>query len=233
MPSKLSRDERQEHHVVAAAERRLARLRFDLHDGPQQDLMLLAEDVRLFRSQLATVLAGHEMRDRMVGRVDDVEARLVALDADLRRLSSALQSPFLPTSLPDALKQLTDDFSARTGVEPQLTLEGESTQLTDSQQITLLGLIREALSNIREHSGAKHVSITVAVDGNAVEASVVDDGRGFEPETTLVEAARQGHLGLVSMHERVRLLGGHTRIDSRPGGPTVISAVLPSGKSYG
>jgi signal transduction histidine kinase len=67
------------------------------------------------------------------------------------------------------------------------------------------------------------------IDAHAggVNAEVVDDGRGFDPETTLVRAARDGHLGLVGMHERVRMLGGVTHIDSRPGGPTVISVTLP------
>jgi signal transduction histidine kinase len=216
----------------AAAERRLTRLRFDLHDGPQQDVMLLAEDVRLFRAQLAAVLVGDENRERMVGRLEDLEARLVALDSDLRRISTALQSPFLPKSLPDSLSQLTEDFAARTGISPTLESRGDLSRLTDSQQITLLGLIREALSNIREHSGAKHVSITLRADANAVEARIVDDGRGFDPETTLLKAARQGHLGLVGMHERVRMLGGRTEIESRRGGPTLISAVLPSGRSF-
>jgi len=54
-----------------------------------------------------------------------------------------------------------------------------------------------------------------------------DDGRGFEVERTLVDAARTGHLGLVGMSERVRLLGGRLDVESRPGGPTRIAAVIP------
>jgi signal transduction histidine kinase len=73
--------------------------------------------------------------------------------------------------------------------------------------------------------------ITLTASAGGVQATVTDDGRGFDPETTLVEAARQGHLGLVGMHERVRMLGGTTRIDSRPGGPTVISVSLPPAPS--
>jgi signal transduction histidine kinase len=61
-----------------------------------------------------------------------------------------------------------------------------------------------------------------------VRATVTDDGSGFEPETALIRAAREGHLGLVGMHERVRMLGGDTQIESRPGGPTVISVVIPT-----
>jgi signal transduction histidine kinase len=230
----LQRDEllhggRSEQAVIASTERQLARLRFDLHDGPQQDVMLLAEDLHLFRSQLRSALERSGRNERLVARLDDLQARLVALDSALRRISSSVESPFLqPESLPDALLQLTDAFAARTGIEPEVRLQGEFVGLTDSQHITLLGLIREALSNIREHSDADHVTITLSADANGVEATVTDDGRGFDPESALVPAAREGHLGLVGMHERVRLLGGRTRIESRTGGPTVISVSLPT-----
>ena len=68
----------------------------------------------------------------------------------------------------------------------------------------------------------------IAASSAGVEARVTDDGRGFDLESTLVRAARAGRLGLVGMHERVRMLGGLTRIESRKGGPTVISATLPA-----
>jgi signal transduction histidine kinase len=226
----LGRGNRSDQAIVAATERRLARLRFDLHDGPQQDVLMLAEDLRSFRSQLMSVAADHPHLGRLAGRIDDLEARLIAIDGDLRRLSASVQSPFMDArAFPDALAPLTDSFTARTGIEPDVTLTGIFTHLTDSQHITLVGLIREALNNIREHSDADHVTITVCAGPDRVEATVTDDGRGFDPEVTLVQAARGGHLGLVGMHERVRLLGGQTRIDSRPGGPTVISASLPAG----
>ena len=224
----IARGSRSDPEVVAWAERRLSRLRYDLHDGPQQDVILLAEDVRLLRSQLEVAMNGQPIRGRVLGRLDDLQARLVALDGDLRRLSAFVQSPFLQgESMPDALAKLADEFAARSGIEPELCLDGDFAGLSDSQQITLLGLIRESLSNIREHSEAEHVTISVASQGGGIEATVSDDGRGFDPETTLVKAAREGHLGLVGMHERVHLLGGRTDINSRPGGPTVISVSLP------
>ena len=59
-----------------------------------------------------------------------------------------------------------------------------------------------------------------------VQAKVVDDGRGFDLESTLMGAARQGRIGLLAMNERVRLRGGQCRIESRPGGPTTVSVAL-------
>ena len=218
-----------EQTVISAVERRLARLRYDLHDGPQQDVHLLAADLALFRDQLLPIVRSDPDYERIVGRLDDLAAELVALDGDLRRLASTVQSPFLPPgSLPQSLRELTAAFTARTGIEPDIRLDGDFTVLSESQQITLLALIREALSNVREHAEASHVTIAVSASSAGVSAEIVDDGRGFAPEATLVRAAREGHLGLVGMHERVRMLGGRTRIESRRGGPTIISVRLPA-----
>lgn len=223
-----TRDHGAQKNMISSVERRLARLRFDLHDGPQQDVHLLAQDLSLFREQLRPMITQDPNADRLLGRLDDLEAQLVALDGDLRRLSSAVQSPFLPPgSLPDALRQLAAEFASRTAVEPEITVSGPFSQLTDSQQITLLALVREALSNVRKHSGASSVAITVTSDRDGICVEVRDDGDGFDPEAMLVYAARAGRLGLVGMHERVRMLGGRTHIDSRAGGPTVISATMP------
>jgi signal transduction histidine kinase len=67
----------------------------------------------------------------------------------------------------------------------------------------------------------------VTVGRTTTAAVVRDDGRGFDVERALVRAAERGRLGLVGMAERVRLLGGRLEVDSRPGGPTVVSAVIP------
>jgi signal transduction histidine kinase len=215
--------------VVSSVERRLARVRFDLHDGPQQDVHLLAQDLRWFRDQLRPAIADDANAGRLLGRVDDFEAQLVALDGDLRRISTSVESPFVhPGSLPEQLRQITDAFAVRSGFEPDTRLEGDLSKLSESQQIALMALIREALSNVREHSGARNVTIKIFSRATGVEAEVTDDGAGFDPETTLVRAAREGHLGLVGMHERVRMLGGRTHIESRAGGPTVISVSLPA-----
>jgi signal transduction histidine kinase len=214
--------------VAGAVERRLARVRFDLHDGPQQDVILLAQDVRMFRDQLRPLLDGHPDQGRALGRLDDLEAQLLALDGDLRRLSTSVQSPFLsPGSLLESLERVADAFAKRTGIIPQTEFSADLSQLSESQQIALLALVQEALSNVRKHGEASEVHVSIVPHRDGIRVQVTDNGRGFDPETTVDRAARAGRLGLVGMHERVRMLGGQTQIDSRPGGPTVVSAVLP------
>jgi len=214
--------------VTGAVERRLARVRFDLHDGPQQDVILLAQDVRMFRDQLGPLLEGHPDQVRALGRLDDFEAQLMALDGDLRRLSTSVQSPFLsPGSLLESLQRVTDAFAKRTGILPETDFTADLSGLSESQEIALLALVQEALSNVRKHGEASAVQISIVSDPDGIRAQVTDDGRGFDPEATAARAARAGRLGLVGMHERARMLGGETRIESRPGGPTVVSALLP------
>jgi signal transduction histidine kinase len=224
----LSRNTASERALVEASERKLTRLGFDLHDGPLQDLALLGEDVRLFRDQLGRVL-GNRREDELVrARVDDLEAQLAALETELRRLSKSVQAPVqINQSFPHAMREVVDAFAARTGIQPRLTLAGDLDRVSTSQQFALLNIIQEALSNVREHSEAGDVTVSVAMDAAGVKAQIVDDGRGFDVERTLVSAARGGRLGLAGMYERVRLLGGQCRIESRPGGPSEIAVTIP------
>jgi signal transduction histidine kinase len=227
----LARNAASERTLVEASERKLTRLGLDLHDGPLQDLALLADDLRLFRDQLERVLDNRAEGKLVRGRVDDLEAQLVALEAELRQLSKSVRAPLrLTRPFPLALRDITDDFAERTGRKTRLRLSGDLGVLSNSQQIALLNIAQEALSNVREHSDASEVTVSVAMEEAGVEAQIIDDGKGFDVERTLVNAARGGRLGLAGMYERVRLLGGQCRIESRSGGPTVISVTIPRWK---
>jgi signal transduction histidine kinase len=217
-----------ERALVESSERKLTRLGFDLHDGPIQDVAVAADDLRVLRDQLEVMLEDAGQRKLVREHVDTVESQLLSLDVDLRRISNEVRAASFLLNRPfaKALRDVAQAFAARTNTEPRLRLEGELATLSASQQIALLNIIHEALANIREHSDATKIDISVSANAEGVEAQVIDNGHGFDLEPTLMRAAREGRLGLVAMHERVRLLGGQYRIDSRPGGPTVISVAL-------
>jgi signal transduction histidine kinase len=229
--SLLAANAESERALVESSERKLTRLGFDLHDGPIQDVTVLAEDLRTLRGELEnaleTALGAREVR-AIRQRIEAIEVQLVALDTELRRISNEVRaaSVLLNRPFPAALRDIVQAFAARTDVDPRVTLTGDTRQLSASQQIALLNIIHEALTNVREHSDATRVDISASVNAEGVDAQIFDNGHGFDLESTLIRAAREGRLGLVAMHERVRLLGGQCRIDSRPGGPTVISVAL-------
>jgi signal transduction histidine kinase len=189
---------------------------------------MLAQDLRLLRDQVDVVVGNPKDRGLVGGRLDDLDAQLLALDAELRRISNEVHAASVLLNRPftRALRDVAQSFAARTNIEPRLTLDGDMGLISGSQQIALLNIVHEALTNVREHSRATEVEVAVSVNAEGVEAQIADNGRGFDLEATLIRAAHKGRLGLVAMHERVRLLGGQCRIDSRPGGPTVVSVAL-------
>lgn len=215
--------------LVEGSDRRLTRLGFDLHDGPLQELLLLGEDLRTFREQLASALDGGEQARLLQGRVDDLDARLVELEAGLRRISRAVHASFLlDRPFAEAVHELCDSFAARTGIAPAVALEDDPASMSPSQRIALLSVIGEALNNVREHGrGARSVQVSIELAADGVSARVRDDGCGFEVEPALLDAARRGRIGLAGIYERVRLLEGECTVESRPGGPTEIALRLP------
>lgn len=214
--------------IVEAANRKLARLTLDMHDGPVQDVIALLSDVRLYKSQLTQHLTGVPKAELLIGRVDDFEARLLAIDDELRQFAQSFESPsVLELPFREAIQtEITPTKKAGVEVFVHVELEDPSA-LTPSQRIALLRIVQEGLSNVRDHSGASAVTVTVVDHRTHTTLQVTDDGAGFNVERTLVRAARSGRLGLVGMAERVRLLGGVFDIDSAPGAGTTISVSLP------
>jgi signal transduction histidine kinase len=208
-------------------ERRLVRTAFDLHDGPLQDVAALAVELRLLRSQADNPEALR--REVLVGRVDDLTARLAELDDSLRAIAESLETSRLgQLPLADALQREATAFERRSGAQAEVHAHGHFEELTMSQRIAVLRVVQEALNNAREHGAAEHVRIVVRATGVRLTLQVVDDGCGFNVRETAKAAASRGRLGIVGMHERVRLLGGVLSIASTPGAGTTISASIPA-----
>jgi signal transduction histidine kinase len=227
----LERGTARERSLVESGERRLARLAFDLHDGAIQHVIALAGDVQLLRTQLGELVPSSDRRTIAEGRVDDLQARLVSVEAELRELTRSLEpSTIARTPLEDTLAEQLAAFGRQNDIRTTLEAHGDFGAMTPSQRIALARIVQESLANARDHGGATDVRITVTMRHDGVHATITDDGKGFDVERTFVQAARKGRLGLVGMSERVRLLGGHFDIESRPGGPTTVSAAFPPWK---
>jgi signal transduction histidine kinase len=211
---------------AAALERRLRRFAFDLHDGALQELAALGAELSSMRRQLLP-LVEQDVRDRVSGRFDDVQARLMAVDHTLRTLVGTVkggQEPIeaLDTKIAREVAALRDEAE----IEADLEINGSFADLTESRRIVIFQIVREALSNIREHSGAAHVRVRVVEREGCVEVSVEDDGRGFDRDAALLEASVLRRFGLTGMLERVEMLGSELEIESEPGGGTRVGFVL-------
>ena len=127
----------------------------------------------------------------------------------------------------EAVERELTALSRRTDLSTSLERDGSFATLTASQRIALLRVLQEALSNVRQHSGASAVAVTLCEDDDGVCMEIRDDGHGFDPAAAEPDPDGQSGIGVVGMRERLRLLGGRLEIDSAPGGPTVVRAVLP------
>jgi signal transduction histidine kinase len=204
-----------------ANERLLVRLGFDLHDGPLQQVYVLAQDVRLLREQVER-LVDDDSRKPVLGCFADLESQLAELHRDLRDLAHSLEPrSLLKEPLPDAVARELAVFERRTEVSTSLSVEGSFDGLTDSQRIALLRVLQEALSNVRRHSGAPSVTVSLDDDGGAIRLEIRDDGHGFDA------AGPESGLGLDGMRERLRLLGGVLEVTSGSGAGTTVRATLP------
>jgi signal transduction histidine kinase len=223
----LERNSARERGLVEAREKRLLRLGFDLHDGPLQDLVALASDVRLAKKQIGEHV-GCRNRKLVFGRLEDIDAQIVDLDRKLRGLAHSLEpSGVVDRPLFDVIKQEVASFEERAEMLVTLEIRGDFDSLTASQRIALYGIVKEGLANVRNHSEATEVRVCLDGDHRAISAQIVDNGKGFVVEPTLIRAAKSGRLGLVGIGERMRLLGGTLDIESNPGGPTTLSLRLP------
>ena len=220
--SLFDRRVQREHDLVAAGERRIMRLGFDLHDGPLQEIVALAEELRTASTQIAAVVPD-DFRQRVRGRFNDVHARLGALDESLREIAHSIRSSTaVARPVADAVEAELRALENATGIEVDLRVEGNLSSLSDSQKIVLFRVVQEALSNVRKHSAAGRVSVALRSRRTFVDVTVTDDGCGFRPQHLDTD-----RLGLAGISERVRLLGGAVEIETSPGAGTTVRATLP------
>lgn len=197
----------------AALEER-SNLAREIHDGLAQHLWF----AKLKFERLAATVP--EEDKPLAGEVGQ------ALDSAIVEARQALVTmrTSLDTELPlsEMLKRTVDDFGQRSGIRVSFSVgAGLPSALPPRQQIEVLRVVQEALTNVRKHADATVVRVRADTHGKELAVSVADNGKGFDPN-----APGEG-LGLQGMEERARLLGGTFRITSEPQGGTTVELTVP------
>jgi len=153
-----------------------------------------------------------------------VAGRIVEITDEVRRLSHQLHPAVLEyAGLIAALRAHCEEFSQQSGIETELKVENVPGSLTMECSTSLFRFTQEALRNVAKHSGATEALVRIRGENGGLTLSVADTGAGFD----VAQARKKPGLGLVSMEERVRTLGGTLSVRSDPEGGTVLEAIIP------
>lgn len=147
----------------------------------------------------------------------------------IRDLSYDLRPPSLDQlGLVRTILQYVHDFSEKTGLSVDFTSAGmDHLRLDSDTEINLYRLIQEGLNNISKHARANGATIRLIASFPNIILRIEDDGKGFDLKKRLATALNEKRMGLRGMEERVRLLEGKMRIQSRPGKGTRVLIEVP------
>jgi signal transduction histidine kinase len=201
--------------LISAQEDERRRISRELHDDVSQQIAALGIRLSAIKRSLNNV-------DAVRDSVAKVQGDLMRLTTSIHALSHELHPALLERAgLGPALQTHCEEFEAVNGIRVHFTSDLAQSVPSDLE-LCLYRIAQEALRNILKHSGAKEVSVSLAEVAGHIELAIKDAGRGFDPK-----AVGARGIGLMSMKERVRMVGGAFDIDSRPEGGTVTRVMVP------
>jgi PAS domain S-box-containing protein len=202
--------------LMTAQEAERSRIARELHDGIGQSLALLGIQVQRAGQPSVT--------GKKNPGVADLCSKVKEIGTQVSRLSHQLHSSELEfLGLAVAVKGLCREFSEQYQVKIDCSCRDVPEGLDNEVALCMLRVAQESLHNIAKHSHATAARLDMAAIGNEIVLTICDDGVGFD--VTEIRSTRG--LGLVSMRERMHLIGGHFEIAAGPGKGTRIQVRAP------
>jgi PAS domain S-box-containing protein len=204
--------------LINAQENERSRIARELHDDINQQLAILAIELQQLQSSLPADFT--ESRQKARGLWEKTHR----ISTDIQHLSHELHSTKLEhLGIIAALRGLCNDFSEQHKVEVDFQFRNVPAKLDSDIGLSLFRVVQESLHNVAKHSGAKRVRVELLGGDDQVVLRVSDDGVGFDPKAP----EHRNGLGMVSMSERIRLVGGNLSVTSRCSLGTQVEAVVP------
>jgi signal transduction histidine kinase len=206
--------QRARERLVTAREEERRRLRRDLHDGIGPMLAsqtYLIDTIRLLTEQ-------HPDQARTL--LAELGSQTQGATTTIRQLVEGLRPPALDDlGLSEALQEHTTRY-ATAQLQVEFTAPQTLPPLPAAVEVAAYRIVQEAMTNVVKHARARHCLVALQISDTALDIEVYDDGCGLP-------ARYQAGVGLHSMRERARELGGRCHIAPRPGGGTTVSVHLP------
>lgn len=207
------------YRMISAQEDERKRISRELHDETCQLLTGLAYALDNVEADVPE--PSHPAIERMRALTDN------ALDGVHRLISDLRPSLLDHLGLTSALRWYADQRLKGLGVQFTLREIGDARRLPPAIETALFRVAQEGINNIASHSHAQHALIVFEFADDSIRARIADDGCGFDVSGVVSSADGKRGLGLLSMEERMSAIGGDFRLQTAPGGGTVIRLFVP------
>ena len=211
--------------LVLTEERERRVLARDLHDDLGQTLAIIKIKI--------TSLEESERRGALKGPLQEIETLIDQANRSARSLMVQLSPPALQAlGLVPAIEWLGEEMERSYGLRVDIDKEGRVAALAEPARTTIFRAVRELLINVAKHAGTNSAQINChQSDAGQFSISVTDQGVGFEYQDESSSPARGSGFGLLSVHERIELIGGQMSVDTSPGYGTTVTIVYPADKN--
>jgi signal transduction histidine kinase/ABC-type uncharacterized transport system substrate-binding protein len=204
--------------LIDAQEEERKRIAREIHDDYNQRLAMLALELESLEEEIENSPAAARPR------IHNIWNAIGELGGDLHSLSHRLHSSTLESlGLVAGVKVFVEEFAVQQQVKVSFTHENVPRRIAEDVTLCLFRIVQEGLRNIKRHSGAESAEIRLEGLGEKIHLSIVDRGKGFDVN----HYSPQAGIGIRSMQERLRSLGGQFEISSRPTVGTTIDAWVP------
>ena len=205
-----------EKEMAVSEERNL--LAQELHDSIAQSLAFLNLQVQMLAGALK-----REDRKATAAASGEIATGVRECYADVRELLLHFRTRSDHEDISSALRLTLKKFEQQTGIHTTFSEAGQAMPVPAAEQVQILHIIQEALSNVRKHAGASEVRVALR-RGPVYAFEVSDDGCGFDAGSA---SASELHVGLKIMQERARRAGATVAIESRAGHGTCVTLAVP------
>jgi PAS domain S-box-containing protein len=199
--------------LLAAQEQERSRIARDLHDDINQRVVMLIHQL----DNISDLVIDTDALPYVQDACDETRQ----LSFDIQNVSHQLHSSTLHhLGLGPAVRGLCDIFSSQYGIRVEHATHNLPRNIDPEASLAIFRVIQEALQNVGKHSKARTVRLELTADDKILALHLADDGVGFD--TTRIN----GGLGLTSIRERIRLVGGQCRISSQPSRGTQVDITI-------
>lgn len=208
--------------IIKAQEAERKRVSREIHDGPAQTMANI-----VIKSDYIERIIDHDLTEAK----NEIKSLKEVVRDSLKNIRKIIYD-LMPMSLTDlglvpTIQRMVTDIEADIGCSAELVVNGEIKKLAPLVELTVFRIIQESMNNVRKHSKAGKVNVTIDIFNDKIALSVKDDGVGFNDEILMNNLSDESGYGLYSMRERADLLSGEFHLKTNIGQGTLISAVIP------